>query len=394
MKKVLILNGSFCELPLIQEAKKMGYYVITTGNMPDLIGHKYSDEYICADYSDKDKILNLVKENNIDHILSCANDFGVLTAAYVAEKMGWKGHDSYEVAELLHHKDKFKKYAYENHIPSPKSEVFLSMEEAEKYVENIQFPIIVKANDLTGGKGIMRADNKKEAKAAIANAFTKSRDKHVVIEPFIEGQQQSLVTFLHDQHIVASVSNNSYSPVNPYLIQTETLPAEGIDKVKPELYEIIERMAQELNLADGIFAFQFIRHEDKPYVIEMMRRPFGNQFLTLAELNSGFPWHKAQIIAETNGDWNEIQVSEPKKPFCGHHGVMATQNGRVRQYTISPEFQKHIFKKIEMIPEGGTIHDYKNERIAYLYYEYATLEEMNTAARHFNENIKIEFIDE
>ena len=42
-KKLLILNGSFCELPLIQEAKKMGYYVITTGNMPNLVGHQYAD---------------------------------------------------------------------------------------------------------------------------------------------------------------------------------------------------------------------------------------------------------------------------------------------------------------------------------------------------------------
>ena len=48
-EKVLILNGSFSELTIINEAKKMGYYVVTTGNMPDLIGHKYADEYIPAD---------------------------------------------------------------------------------------------------------------------------------------------------------------------------------------------------------------------------------------------------------------------------------------------------------------------------------------------------------
>ena len=80
-EKVLILNGSFSELTIINEAKKMGYYVVTTGNMPDLIGHKYADEYIPADYSDKEKVLQIVKENKIDHVISCANDFGVLTAA-------------------------------------------------------------------------------------------------------------------------------------------------------------------------------------------------------------------------------------------------------------------------------------------------------------------------
>ena len=89
MKKLLILNGSHSEITLIQAAKQLGYYVITSGNNPQLMGHKYADEYIPADYSDKEKILQLVKENGIDRIVSCANDFGVITASYVAEKMGW-----------------------------------------------------------------------------------------------------------------------------------------------------------------------------------------------------------------------------------------------------------------------------------------------------------------
>ena len=37
MKKVLILNGSFCEVPIIKKAKELGYYVVTTGNMPNLV---------------------------------------------------------------------------------------------------------------------------------------------------------------------------------------------------------------------------------------------------------------------------------------------------------------------------------------------------------------------
>ena len=45
-KRLLILNGSHSEIPLIQEAKKLGYYVITSGNAPELIGHTYADEYV------------------------------------------------------------------------------------------------------------------------------------------------------------------------------------------------------------------------------------------------------------------------------------------------------------------------------------------------------------
>ena len=49
MKKVLVLNGSFCEKPIIEKAKEMGYYVVTTGNAPNLIGNQSADEYIPCD---------------------------------------------------------------------------------------------------------------------------------------------------------------------------------------------------------------------------------------------------------------------------------------------------------------------------------------------------------
>lgn len=393
-KKLLILNGSFCELPLIQEAKKMGYYVITTGNMPNLVGHQYADEYINADYSDKELILKIVKEKGIDRIISCANDFGVLTACYVAEKMGWPGHDSYETAVTLHHKDKFKEFVYENEIPSPHSYVFTDIETAKKHVEDVEYPIIVKANDLTGGKGIMKAENIQEAELAIENAFNRSRDKHIVIEPFIIGTQHTVVTFLVNRKIVASSSCNCYSPINPYLIQTEVLPADDIEELKPELFGIIEKIADKLQLADGIIALQYIKKPNgKPYIIETMRRCFGNQFLTVVSMESGFPWEKAEVMAETGMDCSDLECGEPKAKYCGHHGIMATRNGVLKSYTIAPSIEKHIFQKIEMLQPGDRLNDYLNERIAYIHYTYEDREEMIQAAKTFNDLIKIEFED-
>lgn len=75
--------------------------MVTSGNRPDMPGHKEADQYIQADYSDKDAILEMVKEEKIDGIVSCAHDYGMVTAAYVAEQMGWKGHDSLKNTMLL-----------------------------------------------------------------------------------------------------------------------------------------------------------------------------------------------------------------------------------------------------------------------------------------------------
>ena len=116
MKKLLLLNGGHSEITLIEEAHKLGYYVITSGNDSHLIGHRLADENIFEDYSNYEKMLRIAEVNKIDAVVSCANDFGAITASYIAEKMGLPGHDSFETTLLLHQKDGFKKFAKTNQM--------------------------------------------------------------------------------------------------------------------------------------------------------------------------------------------------------------------------------------------------------------------------------------
>lgn len=390
MKKILMLNGSFCEKPIIEKAKELGYYVVTTGNAPELIGHKSADEYIPCDYSDKEAVLRLARDNGIEGIVSCANDFGVLTAAYVAEQMGWKGHDAYKTAETIHHKDKFKAYCHEHGIPSPHSEAFSNKRDALAYCEKCRYPVIVKANDLTGGKGVRKADSPAEAAGAIENAFVMSRDKRILVEPYLVGEQASIDVFIVNKKIVVTSGCTAYSQKNPYLIQAETFPPIGFDQVIPELHEIIYKIVNDLDLADGIIALQYILCDGKPYVIEMMRRCFGNEALLLSDMITGFPWEEAYIKASLGLDCADIKAKAPPMKCCGHFGVMADCNGIVKGYDVPEEIKRHLFKVTEMVQPGGRINDCMNERIAYLYYTYDSLEEMNAEVVHFNDKIKIE----
>lgn len=393
MKKLLILNGSLSEATIIEKAKELGYYTVTSGNNPSLLGHSIADEYIPADYSDKESILKIVQENNIDRIVSCANDFGVITSSYVADKMGWPGHDTYENALTMHQKDLFKEFIQNLGLRTPISKVFTSYDEAAEYIKNIEYPIIVKANDLTGGKGILRADNEKEALYAIKNAIDRSRTNRFVIEPFIEGNQQSIVTFVKNKKVIASVTCDCFSPINPYLIQSELLFTDCDKNIQKELHDSIEKICNHLNLVDGIFTLQYIVMNGKPYIIEMMRRCLGNQFLTVAHAVTGFPWEEALVKAETGEDISDIEWEKPMAKYAGHHGIMVRKNGKIAGYTIPEELQKHIFKKIDILKPYEEIDDYMNQRVAYIYYKYDNKEEALDAIMHMNEMIKVEFAE-
>ena len=94
--KALLLCASHNDLGLVGALRKLGYEILVTGNVPGQPGEKYADQYIQMDYSDKEAILRLARKEKIDVICQCCNDFGVYTAAYVAEKLGLPGYDSYE----------------------------------------------------------------------------------------------------------------------------------------------------------------------------------------------------------------------------------------------------------------------------------------------------------
>lgn len=389
MKKIIILNGSISDLPIIQKAKEMGYYVITTGNAPELPGHKYADEYIYADYSDKDLILRIARENKVEGIVSCANDFGVITASYVAEEMGWPGHDSYETSVMMHHKDKLRMYFSKMGFPVPQYDIFCSKKGAIEYCKSCEYPIMVKANDLTGGKGIKRANSFEEAVEAIDNSFEKSRDRHIVIESYIDGVQQSIVVFIANKTIIQTSSSNIYCIRNPYLVQAETYPAENFDLVKNKLYSMILTMVEDLNLVDGIFSFQYIVKDGVPYVIDMMRRNFGNETLLLADVMTGFPWEEAYIRASLGLDCSNIDKKSPQARFCGHFEVLSEKDGVLKDIQIDPSIERRLFKKTIGVRRGEKITNHISEVLEYLYYTYEDLEMMNREVPSYNDLIKI-----
>ena len=119
MKKLMILGGSRYALPVIKAAHELGCYVITCDYLPDNIAHKYSDEYCNVSIIEKGAVLETAKKLKIDGIVSFACDPGVVTAAYVAEKMGLNFAGSYESTSILQDKGLFRQFLIDNGFNCP-----------------------------------------------------------------------------------------------------------------------------------------------------------------------------------------------------------------------------------------------------------------------------------
>ena len=185
MKKLMILGGSRYALPVIKAAHELGLYVITCDYLPDNIAHKYSDEYCNVSIIEKDLVLNVAKERNIDGIMSFACDPGVVTAAYVAEEMGLPFQCSYKSACILQDKGLFRDFLAKNNFNVPHAKRYTDVETPFNDLGYFNWPVIVKPVDSAGSKGVTKVDSPDDLKKAINIALDNAHGDAFIIEDFL-----------------------------------------------------------------------------------------------------------------------------------------------------------------------------------------------------------------
>ena len=375
-KRVLILCASHNDLGMIMALRKLNYYIIATGNIPGLVGQKYVDEYVKADYSDKELILSMAKEKEIDVICQCCNDLGVYTAAYVAEKLNLPGYDSYETTLLLHNKDRFKQFAERQQILTPKTYWFYNKKEAMDYVKNAKFPIIIKPTDASAGNGVSKVEKYENAEEAIDYAFLKSRVGRIVIERFINGKQYGFCTFLKNQHVIAICTNNEFSIKNPYRVEIDTYPSDNYRQVETILVEQIEKIAHILELKDGIFHLQYIMDGDKPQIIEVMRRVLGNMYSVPARLLTGMDWDYWEVRAKCGLSCDNFPQPIYQEGAYAYKTILAEKNGRIANINIPEKYNKYVVHLFLLKKQGDIIYSHLTEPIGFLFLMFGSVKEM------------------
>ena len=184
-KKLMLLGGIRYLLPAIEVAHKHGCHVITVDYVPDNIAHRYSDEYYNVSILDKESVLCLAQELEIDGILSYAVDPGVVPAAYVAEQMGLPFTCSYETACILQDKARFRQFLIDNGFNAPHAKGYTNAQDVQNDIDYFQWPVIVKPVDSAGSKGVTRVDDPKDLERAISIALEESHNGHFIVEDFL-----------------------------------------------------------------------------------------------------------------------------------------------------------------------------------------------------------------
>ncbi|UJL47248.1 phosphoribosylamine--glycine ligase [Virgibacillus sp. NKC19-16] len=166
---------------------------------------------VAIDEMDMEGLVKFTKENAIDlTIVGPENPLnaGIANRFYEA---GLKVFAPTKEAALLEGSKSYaKEFMKKYDIPTAASATFNSVEEAKQYIDLKGAPIVIKADGLAAGKGVVVAESVEQAQEAVnemlvTRAFAEA-GATIVIEEFLAGKEFSLMAFVHENHVYPMVT--------------------------------------------------------------------------------------------------------------------------------------------------------------------------------------------
>lgn len=364
MKKLLLLGGLKYLIPVIKKAKKLGYYVITCDYLPDNIAHQYSDEYHNISIIDKEKVLALAKKLEINGIMSFAVDPGVLTAAFVSEKLGLNSAGPYKSIEILQNKSKFRNFLKDNGFNVPKSKSYSDINKAINEF-NFKLPVIVKPVDSAGSKGVSKVSNIDDLKNAITFAKENSPTQTFIIEDFLESSgypSDSDCFSLNGSLDFITFSNQRFDKdaPNPYTPSGFTWPSTMSITNKNYLKAELRRLIKLLDMRTSIYNIEVrISTDGTPYIMEVSPRGGGNRIAEMIEKATGTDLITYAIQYAMNEDIKLIPSLEYKTNL-GQIILHSNKSGRFKKLEIDPEIKNNVLEIDLWVKENEYIHAFSS----------------------------------
>lgn len=199
---------------------------------------------------------------------------------------------SQAAAQLEGSKRFSKDFLARHHIPTAAYQSFTQIEDAIRYIDQQNFPLVVKADGLAAGKGVIIAESRQQAVDAVTdmlagNAFGEAGHE-VVVEEFLEGEEASFIVMVDGEHILPLASSQDHKArdegdkgpntggmgaYSPAPVVTDTMHHRIMDEV---IIPTVKGMAAEGNVYTGfLYAGIMIAPDGTPKVLEYNCR-FGD----------------------------------------------------------------------------------------------------------------------
>lgn len=371
-RPILLVDTNRASYTIYSSLVAGGHEVWVVGGNPEEPLAKIAPHYVQLDYSDSSKLASLVDEKSFDFIVPGCTDVSYKSCAEVSQGR-FPGIDSVEATQVINDKKEFRKVANGLGISVPRLVNFdeaLGMES-----------VIVKPVDSFSGRGIaiLHKPGKEDLSKAFADACAMSKTGSAIIEEFVTGQLYSHSAFISGGQIVADFIVREDCTTNPFTVDTSCVEFGFPEPLLERLRKDALSLVRELNLVDGLMHTQFIRKDDRYWLIETTRRCPGDLYALLVEMSTGYPYG-ASYAAPFVGEKQEPKSKASRQKYIVRHTATSKHGESLWCFQFNRPVDLRFF--VPLASAGDRIEASPYGRAGLFFLAAASKEEQESLYRH------------
>lgn len=295
MKKLMVLGASYSQLPLYEAAARLGVQTVAVSTPGDWPGFAAADEVSYTDITCPRDVLAAAREFHIDGIATCCLDAGVQSIGYVCESLGLKGL-SQEAGRVSGDKYLMKEAFMAGGVRCARHICVHSRRELEQALERLRFPVIIKAVDLMGSRGLFRCNTREEALARYPDTMAATKKDYCLVEEFIEGEILGCEAMISQGELLFCLPNNieAYESYVPTPVG-HSVPYKKQDTLGGEVERQVRLAIRAAGLDNCPVNCDLTEKDGEIYVIEVTGRAGGTCLPEMVSLYYGIDYYEAIV---------------------------------------------------------------------------------------------------
>lgn len=376
-KRLMVLGASYSQIPLFRAARRMGVTTIAASIPGDYQGFGEADEIAYVDITDPEAVLEAAKEKQIDGVATCCMDVGIRALGYVCEKMGLPGL-SIAAAEASCNKYLEKKAYLLHGVNTARFYKVRDKEELSEALEKLELPVMVKAVDLMGSRGIFRCDTREEALQNFERSMKETAQDFCIVEEFIQGSMFGVEAMMSEGRLVYALPlGNDLREGNPPFPVGHYVPWERQEELISQVWQQTEKVAEALGYDNCPMDLDCMLKDGKIYVIEATGRAGATCITDTVSIYYGIDYFEAIVRVALGMDVSGLFRREniPQTPSVTRL-LSAEKKGTVEAIRVPEKLPEGVVDLSFNIGKGSRVQPMENgrDRIGQLIVKGETLE--------------------
>ncbi|MCG9736092.1 ATP-grasp domain-containing protein [Pseudoalteromonas shioyasakiensis] len=268
----MILGAGIYQVPLIKKVKELGYKAIVVSPMGNYPGLEIADHIVNSDTRDKDAVLAAAIEYDISGILTTGTDVAVPSIGFVVDKLNLPG-TGFLAAQRSMDKSLMKQCLVNHGVKTAQYREVYSISDAKKEASAIGYPVMIKAIDSSGSRGVTKVANDDEVTDAFREALAVSKASSVIVEQFIDGYEVGAQALVSGDRVDKIFIHNDVVTEPPISVPIgHSLPVKLPKNVEEKCVEVINLAVKAIGLKNTVANVDLMVCGSEVYILEIGAR--------------------------------------------------------------------------------------------------------------------------